>query len=503
MSGIGQRPPHLSNRIHIDWISECGCTGIQIEATTLLAPFADPSSAPIELLAHQGQTPSVHLNACQDTCPSFAAQAARALAAGLAHSQNSHWRAPGVHVVHLAYLGICGVPPELVTRMRSSRRRRGHVFVARAMVETEQRLPSDAVARCNHFDAVWVPSDWNRQVFVRSGVQTHRVHVLTEAVDVQFWKPWVSGERDQDALCSNSGALTRFREARTAGLRSFIFISVFKWERRKNWQLLVRAFLSTFAGKPVQLWIKTSPYMQSAPRRELRLYATEELGATAKDLGQIIVIEDRLRSEELRCAYNWADAFVLPSRGEGFGLPLAEAMSMGLPVLGPRFGGSKAFTEAAGVPLNGSMRRGEFEVHQTSLRRAMEAAVEGRYAHHGALSQAYMERWHAPEVVAGDMFKLARETLGVANNSTYEGVTDQHEQVAGSLLAVRPTSSLVCACCVVFLLACMLWKGRGSTLKTEISQRKSKEAPCMDEQTSGGAAPSLVRRRVPLTRDGG
>ncbi len=38
-----------------------------------------------------------------------------------------------------------------------------------------------------------------------------------------------------------------------------------------------------------------------------------------------------------------ADAFVLPSRGEGWGLPLMEAMSMGLPTIATAFGGNLDF----------------------------------------------------------------------------------------------------------------------------------------------------------------
>jgi glycosyltransferase involved in cell wall biosynthesis len=38
-----------------------------------------------------------------------------------------------------------------------------------------------------------------------------------------------------------------------------------------------------------------------------------------------------------------ADAFVLPTRGEGWGLPIAEAMAMELPVLVTNYSGPAAF----------------------------------------------------------------------------------------------------------------------------------------------------------------
>lgn len=43
------------------------------------------------------------------------------------------------------------------------------------------------------------------------------------------------------------------------------------------------------------------------------------------------VITRHLSQQELRGLYAAADAFVLPSRGEGWGRPHVEAMAMGLP----------------------------------------------------------------------------------------------------------------------------------------------------------------------------
>ncbi|KDO46311.1 hypothetical protein CISIN_1g0434122mg, partial [Citrus sinensis] len=47
-----------------------------------------------------------------------------------------------------------------------------------------------------------------------------------------------------------------------------------------------------------------------------------------------------------------ADVFVLPSRGEGWGRPLVEAMSMGLPVIATNWSGPTEYlTEENGYPL--------------------------------------------------------------------------------------------------------------------------------------------------------
>lgn len=50
--------------------------------------------------------------------------------------------------------------------------------------------------------------------------------------------------------------------------------------------------------------------------------------------------------------YKSADAFVLPTRGEGWGLPIAEAMAMSLPVLATNWSGPTAYLDSSvGYPL--------------------------------------------------------------------------------------------------------------------------------------------------------
>lgn len=55
---------------------------------------------------------------------------------------------------------------------------------------------------------------------------------------------------------------------------------------------------------------------------------------------------------EMREAYSRADAFVLPTRGEGWGLPVLEAMSMSVPAIVTNFSGPTGFvTSENGYPL--------------------------------------------------------------------------------------------------------------------------------------------------------
>ncbi len=61
--------------------------------------------------------------------------------------------------------------------------------------------------------------------------------------------------------------------------------------------------------------------------------------------------------EELNLIYNAMDLFTLPTTGEGFGLPIAEAMAAGTPVLVTNYSGHLDFVHGAGATIEVS----EFE----------------------------------------------------------------------------------------------------------------------------------------------
>ena len=135
----------------------------------------------------------------------------------------------------------------------------------------------------------------------------------------------------------------------------FVFLSVFKWEARKGWQELLAAFWAEFldplalsATPRVRLVIKTS--MPLSPDRDLLHHSDRpvhqvaawawELGYDVSDaMAMVLVYDGMLSSERLGALYRAADAFVLATHGEGWGLPLLEAMACGLPTVATAWGG--------------------------------------------------------------------------------------------------------------------------------------------------------------------
>ena len=168
-----------------------------------------------------------------------------------------------VVVVHAAFLGVCGSPDNMPSRFTPDGKRR-HFAVSRSMFETDN-VGEENVHNCNlNFDAVWVPSHFNVRSFSRAGVQGARLRVLPEAFDPALYNCSLPRLRAPHLPRFGNDELDRFlaaghdgTAAKAAGMHgegegaeatvlTFTFLSVFKWEERKNWQSLLRAFWTTF-----------------------------------------------------------------------------------------------------------------------------------------------------------------------------------------------------------------------------------------------------------------
>jgi glycosyltransferase involved in cell wall biosynthesis len=57
-------------------------------------------------------------------------------------------------------------------------------------------------------------------------------------------------------------------------------------------------------------------------------------------LPQVVFIKEQVPFTRLPSLYKAVDAFVLATHGEGWGLPIAEAMSMELPAISTNWSGS-------------------------------------------------------------------------------------------------------------------------------------------------------------------
>ncbi|NLF39802.1 glycosyltransferase family 4 protein [bacterium] len=142
--------------------------------------------------------------------------------------------------------------------------------------------------------------------------------VRPEVVTVTHLAPPPSFARPDEA------ALAAFRTAK--GLEQPFLLYVGNLEPRKNLEMLVRAYAALVHRKPAapRLVLAGEPSWLSDP-----LFAEiDRLG-----LRDRVLLPGYVPEDELPLWYSTALAFLYPSRYEGFGLPVVEAMACGSPVL--------------------------------------------------------------------------------------------------------------------------------------------------------------------------
>jgi glycosyltransferase involved in cell wall biosynthesis len=159
-------------------------------------------------------------------------------------------------------------------------------------------------------DVVWTPSKWASEVLQSHGIAADRIDVIPEGVDSKVFNPVP-------------------RQTQKSGTRPFRFLAVGKLETRKGYLELFRAFRLAFQGDPdVELVIKADyVYHPELARAGLEHYVR------ITGVSNIRVAEGLWPMTAMAALYAECDAFVLPTRGEGWGLSILEAVAVGLPVV--------------------------------------------------------------------------------------------------------------------------------------------------------------------------
>lgn len=121
--------------------------------------------------------------------------------------------------------------------------------------------------------------------------------------------------------------------------KAFRFLHVSSCFPRKGVDALLVAYGQAFtSADDVSLVIKTF----ANPHNEVHRWL-QEASAGRTDFPDVRIIEGDFSDGQLKALYGQCHALVSPSRAEGFGLPMAEAMLMDLPVITTAWGGQLDF----------------------------------------------------------------------------------------------------------------------------------------------------------------
>lgn len=194
-------------------------------------------------------------------------------------------------------------------------------------------------------DEVWVPSAHVRDMYLAAGLDGDRVHVVPNGVDLERFTPdgprldlAATGLAPSVAARSGSAggaeaapAAPASGGAEAAPLR-FLFVG--GAIGRKGVDVLLLAWQQAFGARrrqpgcdDVQLVIKdfgSDGVYRGADRSVVKALA---------DVGAIVHLDADLDDDEMAALFRACDVLVHPYRGEGFAMPVLEAMASGLAVI--------------------------------------------------------------------------------------------------------------------------------------------------------------------------
>jgi glycosyltransferase involved in cell wall biosynthesis len=187
-------------------------------------------------------------------------------------------------------------------------------------------LPVEWVEKINEgVDEVWVPTNYVHRIYVESGIDPARIQVIPNGVDTEFFKPGLGPY----SILSN---------------KSFKFLFVGGTIHRKGVDVLLQVYQETFKAQDDVVLVIKDMGTQG-------LYEGQGLGDKIRevqrdpDTPSIVYMDMDLTDSEMAQLYNACDCLVHPYRGEGFGLPVLEAMACGLPVIVTAGGATDDFVD--------------------------------------------------------------------------------------------------------------------------------------------------------------
>lgn len=189
------------------------------------------------------------------------------------------------------------------------------------------KVPKYWFPNVNKVDAILAPSTHNKWAYQNSGINTP-TFVVRHGIDCNEFNP------------DNPKFNFPVYEDK------FKFLSVFHWQHRKAPEVLIEAFAREFRStENVMLVIKTHiGYLNRQMQNHyLQLAVNFKNSLGIKDSADIAITNSIMDDVHIKGLYTGSDVFVLPSRGEGIGMPYLEAMASGLPVIATPWGGQTDF----------------------------------------------------------------------------------------------------------------------------------------------------------------
>jgi hypothetical protein len=185
---------------------------------------------------------------------------------------------------------------------------------------------------CKNVNELWVPCNLTKTACLRSGF-SGPIEILHTPCDT-------------DVSFSNVAIPSPMTEELILSDNTFKFYSIFQWGERKGYTELLKSYYKEFDGDDnVILILKVNPIRSD--KNNIAKIKSDILKikkmVNKKNSPKIYLITDHLNKQALMGLHRACDAFVLPHHGEGWGMPIHDAMMCDSHIITTSFGGITEF----------------------------------------------------------------------------------------------------------------------------------------------------------------
>jgi glycosyltransferase involved in cell wall biosynthesis len=170
-----------------------------------------------------------------------------------------------------------------------------------------------------NYDEIWVPTRWNKDLFVDGGV-AKPVHVMPLGVNALLYDPRSDEEMPMCRLLTTSRAGTIERP------EGFIVLTVGTPTFRKNLGMIAQ-IVQQALGSKASLVLGTTWHADD-------FGIIKKIAETYKQ-GRLYVLDRPIPERQMVGLYGNSHVYITLSHGEGWNLPLVEAASCRVPVIAP------------------------------------------------------------------------------------------------------------------------------------------------------------------------
>ena len=193
-------------------------------------------------------------------------------------------------------------------------------------------FPSQWVRDIKRLDEVWCPCNLMVKCLNKINYKGKIRLVPTPSREKRFVKNLINFKIEDKMVIDDS---------------CFKFYSIFQWNHRKGFDILIKGYLEEFSeDENTLLILKTNPILSGRADflSSIKKYISNiKKKIKKRRFPKILIVDYFLSNSEIDSLHEMSDCFVLPHRGEGWGMPIARAIQYDSYVITTKFGGVSEF----------------------------------------------------------------------------------------------------------------------------------------------------------------